>query len=255
MRQITKTVYTAAELKEHAPAAFEHALKKYREFIGVDDAAFLGDEILGAIKGAFDAAGVILKDYSLSAYGPSDITARWPSTDSGEDIGEMRGPRAVAWLENNLLGPLRVPHISLKDARAALAERTAYYKRREEAAGAATAAFTGTRESARHAAGRYAADALPDPRPHLKKRISRLYNKPGEIPDCPFTGMCYDDAVIAQLVKDVRGGDTLREAFEGLAYLYRNTLEKELEYRGEEAQFLETSDANGWEYTEEGEMV
>lgn len=207
MRTESRIIYTAAELKalDDGGAAFENALQKWREFVDRDDADRIGSEILDSIKAVFKAAGVELKDYTLSAYRSGEIVARFPNYYGGEDsIADLRGGRAMAWLENNLLARLRIP-------------------------------WRGERRD--------------------KTRKYGAGYRPGEIESGALTGICYDDSIIHTLVKDIRAGDTLREAFEGLAEYYRNTLEAELEYLGKPEQFLEMSEANGYEYDERGEMV
>jgi len=80
----------------------------------------------------------------------------------------------------------------------------------------------------------------------------RIKRSPG---GCPFTGYCADDDCIDAIRDSIRNGETLREAFEGLAVVVAKQCASESEYEQTEAYFLEHADANSWEYTEEGEKA
>lgn len=77
----------------------------------------------------------------------------------------------------------------------------------------------------------------------------------GKIKPCPLTGYCADEDFLEALRAAVRSGDTLKAAFEGLADTWREILEREIEWQSSEEQFLESAEANGWEYYATGEMV
>ena len=206
MKTRTIKTYTAKELQELFPAGFEKALAEHAKTVERLDADIWGGDILASIKGAFKAAGITLKDYSLGAYCQSTIKAEFPDTN-GEDIGALKGPRAMEWLENNFLGPLRVTA-----ARAAENRRKGYTKYKDG-------------------------------------------YRMGQIASCPFTGMCYDEDIIERIKCAVNvHGEDLRGAFEDLADYYRDTLEKEIEYQQQPDQFIESADANGMEFTEDGDI-
>jgi hypothetical protein len=80
----------------------------------------------------------------------------------------------------------------------------------------------------------------------------RIKRNPG---DCPFTGYCADDDCIDAIRDAIKGGETLKEAFEGLAAVVAKICASESEYVQTEAYFLDHASANGWEYTEDGERV
>lgn len=88
--------------------------------------------------------------------------------------------------------------------------------------------------------------------PHKYKFNWRIKRSPG---DCPFTGVCFDDDFIDDIRDSIKGGSTLREAFEGLAVKAARLCEAESESEQTEEYFLDHADANGWEYTEDGERV
>ena len=50
-------------------------------------------------------------------------------------------------------------------------------------------------------------------------------------------------------------GRTLKEAFEDLADLFARMLEDEDEYQGQEAQFREMADVNGYEFDKDGNLI
>lgn len=229
----TVKVYTARELKRYYPEAFEKAREKHAEGV-MEDSGWYADEIYDSIKGAFDAAGVTMRNWSLAAYDGSRsfIKAEFPG-EGGEETAEFSGARAFAWLENNLLGPVRVPFISLQEAREAQKELRAFWEKHKT-------------KKERQEVGDMAL--------RLRRRQSRLYGKPGEIASCPFTGCCYDDDVIGELVGEIKSGGTLKSAFEGLAAYYQKTLEGEIEYRQKPEMFIEEAEANGWEYLKDGKQ-
>ena len=203
---ITKIIelYTAEELREKFPESFERALKRHARYISEQDADIWGGEILDSIKGACRAAGVEIKDYSLGAYSPSSISVRFPREYDGYgDPGDLSGPRAMAWLENNLLGPCRIT----------------------------------PKKAAEYRAAKYG-----------------KYYRAGLIKPCPFTGVCYDDDIIERLDRCIKEGDTLREAFEGLADYYREQLESEIEANSTAEAFIEHAAVNDLEFREDGEI-
>ncbi len=236
MRQITKTLYTAAELKIHAPGSFKTAQKAYQQDVAEDD--FTANEIFDSLEGLFAAAGVRLYDYQLSAYGRSYLRAEFPGEDA-DKVSQLKGPRALAWIENHLLGPLRIPYISLRVAREREQERAGLY------------AQTWAKETTKEQRKTLLAQAKS-----LRRYTSRLHYKPGSVPDCPFTGTCYDQDFLGALIKDIEAdGGTLKSAFTCLADVFTKLLEDDQEYRSTEEAFIETAEANDWEYTEDGERV
>jgi hypothetical protein len=76
--------------------------------------------------------------------------------------------------------------------------------------------------------------------------------RPGMLEPCPFTGVCYDDDFLEHLIKCLKEGDTVREAFESLAVVAQRLIEAEFDYLTSRDGFLDMAEANGWEFTEEG---
>lgn len=87
MRTMTTTVYTAAELKEADERAFAHALGQYQRDV-YDDPAWASEHraSLKAVRAAFGRVEV-------------------------HEFHDVR--RCMAWVENNILAPLRQPWLPL----------------------------------------------------------------------------------------------------------------------------------------------
>lgn len=100
---IKRTAYTARHLKRYYPEAFQKALEQHAENVGEDN--WRADELMESLKGLMDAAGVRLKDYEIGAYSYSSLRVQFPSHgyDEGEAVGELRGARAMAWLEKVII--------------------------------------------------------------------------------------------------------------------------------------------------------
>lgn len=92
MRTITEQVYSAAELQEHHPRGFASALARHAKWV-YDDPAWAGEH-RQSLQAALDAIG--------------------------SDLPNIEGARRVmAWAENCVFGPLRIPFckVSLRKSR------------------------------------------------------------------------------------------------------------------------------------------
>jgi hypothetical protein len=78
------------------------------------------------------------------------------------------------------------------------------------------------------------------------------FTKFGEIPSCPLTSICFDEDFIESLVKDIKAGDSLKEAYENLASVASKLFEAEYDYQNSEENFLEQ---NHLQFTEDGRSV
>lgn len=209
----TITVYTVQELKDAYPDSYEKAYKRWAESI---TEIFWGDDIIESLKGLFKAcSGVYLKGWSIGADSQSWIRI----TFSNADVADISGNRAMAWLENNLLGDLRIS-----------ANKPLFTQ------------FT-----------------LPDGsvteyQPTKRGDVAKYgkYYRAGMVPPCPFTGVCFDDDFIESLQKDIRGGDTLEQAFEHLAYVASHLMELEWESQTSEEEFMIQEHLS---FTEDGTLV
>lgn len=95
--KIEITLYTFDELSDEAK---EKAIENYR---AKNFEIFWSQEIFDSLKELLKLANVSLRDYSLG------LERSYIKIDMEEEIKNLYGPRAIAWLENNLLCKLRVP--------------------------------------------------------------------------------------------------------------------------------------------------
>ena len=201
MRQETRTLYSASELKEKFPDAFERA---HRDFCYNQTEILWSDEIIDSLKGIFEYASINLRDYSIDGIcGYSSV-----KFDMDENVRELSGKRAFAWIENNLLSKIRVPFAPI----------SADPKRREYA---------------KYGSG----------------------YRPGQVKCCPFTGYCADDDFLDALLKDIKDGSCLGDAFKGLADVAGKLRGQENDYQQTEEYFLDHADANGYEFDQTGTQV
>lgn len=115
----TIRVYSPAELKRKNPEGFERAWQQFSRN-EIQDIPW-GGEIMDSLKATFKAAGIRLTDWEI---GPDSYSYVRFAMDS--DVRDLSGPRAMAWLENNLLGDLRIPFSGSK--RWELAKYGQYYR-------------------------------------------------------------------------------------------------------------------------------
>lgn len=202
MRQETRTLYSASELKEKFPDAFERA---HRDFCNDQTEILWDGEIMDSLKGIFSAANVNLRDYSIDGIcGHSTV-----KFDMENEIFGMTGKRAFAWIENNLLSKLRIPQTSLS-----------------------------VKTSKRRELAQYGS-----------------YYRAGMVKPCPFTGYCADDDFIEALLKDIKSGECLGDAFKGLADAAGKMREAENDYQQTEEYFLDHAEANDYEFDENGKRI
>lgn len=74
----------------------------------------------------------------------------------------------------------------------------------------------------------------------------------GKVKPGPLTGICYDEDFLSALVKEVKEGATLSEAYKRMANVCGDLMEKEEEYRNSDEAIDEDMEANEYEFTEEG---
>lgn len=120
MREINVKLFKINELSDEAK---EYAIEKYREN---NYEIFWQRELLESLKGLFENCnGVKLKDYSLGEY------QSWIKVEFSQDeVENLSGKRALAWIENNLLYNIRIPEnsLSVKGTRYKLAQYGSYYR-------------------------------------------------------------------------------------------------------------------------------
>lgn len=207
MKTITLNVYTVQELKEQFPKGYQKAYERHCRWEQEDPNWHM--EIFDSLEAIIKATGFKMVHWDLGAYNRSnsirveEIGATWKS-ECENGISGLSGNRALAWLENKVLAPLRIPYQG---------------KRRWEVA-------------------KYG-----------------FYYRPGRVPPCPFTGVCFDEDYLDNLKQSLKSGRTVKEAVEDLASIYAKCLEAEIEGRCTEAAFEEEADCNDREFYEDGEIA
>lgn len=104
MRTIETTIYTLPELRDLDHRAYEKALDAMRKMLQGDQ--FYTDEIYASLKAVLEACGVSIGHrMGFSYHNPHFNIEHYYQ----QEIADLCGPRAMAWLENNLLADLRIP--------------------------------------------------------------------------------------------------------------------------------------------------
>lgn len=230
MKTRTVTTYTVQELKEQFPDAFQHAHEQFLRDRESDELPWQG-EIFDSLKAVCDVAGVTLRDWDLGLCNRSNgIAVSFPGEEP-EAVEELSGKRAFAWLENNLFNSLRVRgNMRVDDWRKHVDSATGFLKRNAP-----------LDKNARY----YRT---------LDGKLHRREGAVGSIPSCPLTGVCFDEDYLDGLRKAIQQGDTLKEAFEGMADTYVDLLEKEYEATRTQEYFIEEAASLDMQFTEEGEV-
>lgn len=181
MKTITKNLYSFDELtKENKEKVIEIERRKRAS----SDYLPLMEEICDSFKAVFRYSCITLKDWEIGLY-RSNCRVQFQN----EETENLSGRRALAWLENNLLGKFRTTR--------------------------------NTKNSLKY-------------REHL-----------GSVKDCPFTGTCFDHDFLDSLVKDIRSGETLRTAYEGLASVAQNLIENENDHYMSDESIVEDLQERG----------
>ena len=173
------------------------------------------EEIGDSWKALYAAAGVKARDWSIGAWNHSEITARF----NHDETGDIKGARAFAWIENNLLAQYRAPWGLNKND------------------------------------GNLHENGMVRPRGKAGRIKYARWYAPGSVKECPFTGVCFDMDFIDALTKSLRAGDTLKEAFESLADTARELLEGEDEYQQSLEAFKERAEMDEYEFTKDGRRI
>lgn len=189
----TITVYSSIELKELDPDAFSRAYDKW-----VQDQYGFGlnwqDEIMDSLKAIFEYSDINLRDWEISDSSPSYVKF---SMDN--EVYELTGQRAIAWLENNLLGQFRY-----KDGIKHIKERI------------------------------WKSECITNP----ARPDGAFIHKVGELKSCPMTGVCFDEDFLESLQKDIRAGDSIGEAYKNLAQVASELFSAEWKQQTSEEEFL-----------------
>lgn len=177
MRTVEVTLYSASELREHHPEGFERALERHRRMV-CEDPAWASE-----IRESLDAA--------LAAI------ANPPDIDGPTGADDVR--RCMAWLENRVLEPLRIP-------------------------------WSGKR----------------------RWSVAKYGYRPGHVPPCPWTGVCFDDDLLDTMRTMARDGRNPREWARELRDEADRLLDLEIEHQCSADYFGEDAEANGREFRANG---
>jgi len=200
-------------LTELKKTARERAFSDYQNMMDASGEVPWQDELLDSLKELYAAANVKMRDWQLGAYSYSYVKAEFPR----DGAADLRGSRALAWIENNLLAQFRAPFgLNTSD---------------------------GNLHSSTETRGR------------KSRKVWRRWYTPGAVKECPLTGYCADMDYIEDLIKSVKEGRTLKEAFEDLAAVYVKLLEGEIEYQRSEEAFKDWASANDTEFQHNGERI
>lgn len=218
MRTQTRKIYTFNELRKKAR---EHAIDVERARRENSPDVPWMYEIIDSLKAVFKAANLILKDWEIGGESSrSYVKVEFPQ----EEAGDLTGPRAMAWLENNLLGKLRV-----KTWAEAGGERRLY--RHNSYPGGPRVGSMGIKDAMRY------------------------HYRVGEVPDCPLTGVAFDDTYLEVLKKELNGnkGITVKEAFEGLAQEASKMIQAEIDWELSDKGITEFLAGMGHEFLYNGD--
>lgn len=97
------TEYDLADLKKQHPEAYDRAFQKYQDNVHQRGLSW-GDELVESFKAALKATGYTARDWEINNMSGSSYLHV-----NSRDCDEFTGRRAWAWLENEVLGPLRIP--------------------------------------------------------------------------------------------------------------------------------------------------
>lgn len=184
------TTITAYTFNELSPGAQERALRA----LPYDDCEYTSQECFDSLKAFASKLHIPLKDWSIG-----DLRSSFTKFDLG-DAGDLEGPRAFAWIENNVFGPLRQPW-------------------------------------------------------NLRAK-GRKYTRPGAIPACPFTGVCFDEDIL-DVFRKYDGREPLRDLFRSIGDVLTRVIDADIEYRNSDEAKRERADIEfeGVLFDEDGDRI
>jgi hypothetical protein len=206
VRTICTEVYQFDELDEDAK---EKAREWWRNLEYQDPTG--QQEIWDSLEALLKLACLDRWDWDRNTHPPLD-----------ENVKELDGKRAFAWLENNLFSRLRWH--KHKGVREVVDKKT----------------------------------KLTQWRPYTKQELRDKFKygyRVGAIPDCPLTGMCYDMNFLDDLKDSIKSGMNLNDAFRSLPEKARKMADDEMEWRCKDEQVDESIRVNEYEFTKEGRRV
>lgn len=206
MKHHTITTYSYDELSEEAK---DRAYQDYQEMVSDWDIPWQ-EETFDSLKALIEHAGFTLRDWSLGAYSRNNYI----KVGIDDNVADLSGKRAMAWLENHVLGPCRI----------------------------------GWRPVT-HPARRKCAASIRSYAPYHPPG-SRYYCAPDMVKPCPFTGYVMDEVLLDALRKSLREGATVKDAFHWLADTVQDQLEAEVEHQQSREAFEQWAEDE--EFTADG---
>jgi len=224
METLTITAYTAQELKAEHPDAYKRAFKHHQKTISEHP------DLDCVWVDLHKSLGAFLSTMGMKGYYEENSQSCWvtirDTTENYRCAKDFTGRRAWAWLESNLFSKLRRPWLT-----ANVRLREARLKRMANA----------TEFGEEHAAKfKWGADSW---------KIN------GVIPDCPLTGVCYDEDLLDAVRTRIRNGRTIGDAINSIARVMWQTGQDAHEYLTTEEAFLEDADSLEWRFDKYGRML
>lgn len=184
------TTLTAYTFNELSPEAQDRAISR----MPFDYCEYTAQECAESLQAFSKRLRIPLKDWSIG-----DMRDSFSRFELG-DAADLEGPRAFAWIENNVFGPLRQSW-NLRDK-------------------------------------------------------ARRYTRPGEVPACPFTGVCFDENIL-DVFRKYDGRETLQDLFRSVGDALTRVIDADIEYtNSEEARRERAGDEfDGVLFDEDGDRV
>lgn len=220
---IERTYYSFDELSEDAKD------KALQEWIKHEDYQFIFDDAIASMKGFCDAFGITLNDYTVSSDAfYSDASWSFGYLFEGE---EMTGQRLATWIWNNvpeIWSRKYLKHGELRDEKPCFSHRMMKVRQ------------------------------IVNECPNKGKWSVSYYSNIKRVENyCPFTGVIYDCSLLDCIYEFIGSPDnrTLEDLInESFSELF-TAIENEIESRETTEYLSEMSEANNYEFTEEGEMI
>lgn len=97
--------------------------------------------------------------------------------------------------------------------------------------------------------------SAPGPVGQDRRKHARYKQRPGTIPDCPFTGFYMDEVLLDSLRESLAAGMSVGDAMLGLTAVVQKVCDDELDYLTSAEGFIEKATDLEWEFYASGEKV
>lgn len=212
-------VYTIEELKKQFPDAYDKAYEEFKKDISNDPYLPWQEEIMGSMKAIIKHSGFTLRDWEIGAYCYSSVKIEY--LDTYIPIIDEDG------FETEEEDRVDVGELCGKDAKKYIFDALDI-------------------KSAKKVFFEY------DGKKHHRWDAIQ---KNGKDWSCELTGVCFDHDFLHHILDELESGETIADAYRGLADVARKLFEDEYESQLTEEYFLEEASNNNYEYTEEGDRI